>query len=151
MSPKTSFPRGPLARGGPVPVATGSRRPGGKRAAIGEIAQATKTEACSGRQVVQAKAERHRPGRRSAGAGVGERLAVVVVSFHEQKLEACTAEQGADGPEKAAPLRVARQVADVAERDERVAALVDGALDQAAQVASVAMQVTEDEQPAHSG
>ena len=100
--------------------------------------------------MVQAEAERHRPGGRSAGAGVGERLAVVVVSVHEQKLEARTAEQGTGGAEKAAPFRVARQVADVAERDERVAALVDGALDQAAQVASVAMQVTKDEQPAHS-
>ena len=65
---------GPLARGGPVPVATGSRRPDGKRAAVGEAAQAAETEACSGRQVVQAVAERHRPGRGSAGAGVGERL-----------------------------------------------------------------------------
>jgi hypothetical protein len=40
---------GPLARGGPVPVATGSRRPDGKRAAVGEAAQAAETEACSGR------------------------------------------------------------------------------------------------------
>ena len=73
-----------------------------------------------------------------------------MVSVHEQKLEARTAEQGTGGAEEAAPFRVARQVAEVAERDERVAALLDGALDQAAQVASVAMQVTEDEQPAHS-
>jgi hypothetical protein len=40
--------------------------------------------------------------------------------------------------------------AEVAEGDERVAALLDGALDQAAQVASVAVQVAEDEQTAHS-
>ena len=73
-----------------------------------------------------------------------------MVSVDEQKLEARTAEQGTGGAEEAAPFRVARQVAEVAEGDERVAALLDGALDQAAQVASVAVQVTEDEQPAHS-
>ena len=61
--------------------------------------------------------------------GAGERLGVVVVSVHEQKLEAGTAEQGTGRAEKAAPFRVARQVAEVAERDERVAALLDGALD----------------------
>ena len=80
----------------------------------------------------------------------GERLGVVVVSVHEQKLEARPAKQGIGGAEEAAPFRIARQVAEVAEGKERVAALLDGALDQAAQVASVAMQVTENEQPAHS-
>ena len=73
-----------------------------------------------------------------------------MVSVHEQKLEARAAEQGSGGAEEAASFWVARQVAEVAEGDERVAALLDGALDQAAQVASVAVQVAEDEQPAHS-
>jgi hypothetical protein len=141
---------GPLVRGGPVPVATGSRRSGGERAAVGETAQATKTEACPGRQVVQAEAERHPAEGGSARAGERERLGVVVVSVHEQQLEARAAEHGTSGAEEAAPFRLARQVAEVAERDERVAALLDGALDQAAQVASVAMQVAEDKQPAHS-
>ena len=62
-----------------------------------------------------------------------------MVSLHEQKLEACATEQGTGGAEEAAPFRVARQVAEVAERDERVAALLDGALDQVAQVAPVAV------------
>ena len=84
---------GPLACGRPVPVATGSRRPGGKRAAVGETPQATETEACSGRQVVQAEAEWHRAGSSGARAGAGERLVVVVVSVHQQKLEAYPAEQ----------------------------------------------------------
>ncbi len=137
---------GPLARGGPVPVATGSRRPGGKCAAVGETAQAAETEACSGRQVVHAEAERDRAGRGGARVGAGERLGVVVVSVHEQKLEVGAAEQGTGGAEEAAPFRVARQVAEVAEGEERVAALLDCALDQVAQVASVAVQVTEDEQ-----
>ena len=78
-----------------------------------------------------------------------ERLGVVVVSVHEQKLEAGAAEQGTGGAEEAASFRVAWQVAEVAERDERVAALLDGALDQVAQVASVAVQVAENEQTAH--
>jgi hypothetical protein len=82
--------------------------------------------------------------------GAGERLGVVVVSVHEQKLEARPAEQGASGAEETAPVRVARQVAEVAEGDKRVAALLDGALDQAAQVASVAVQVAKGEQTAHS-
>jgi hypothetical protein len=73
-----------------------------------------------------------------------------VVSIDEQELEARPAEQGARGAEEAAPFRVARQEDEVAERDERVAALLDGALDQAAQVASVAVQVAEDKQTAHS-
>ena len=110
----------------------------------------TETEARSGRQVMQAKAERHRTGRGGASVSTGERLGVVVVSVHEQKLEARAAEEGAGGAEEAAPLRVARQVAEIAERDKRRAALLNGALDQAAQVPSVAMQVTKDEQPAHS-
>ena len=100
--------------------------------------------------MVQAVAERHRARRGSAGVGAGERLGVVVVSVDEQKLEACPPEQGTGGAEEAAPFRVARQVAEVAEGDERVAALLDGALDQVTQVASVAVQVAEDEQPAHS-
>jgi hypothetical protein len=73
-----------------------------------------------------------------------------VVPLHEQKLEAGPAEQGARGAEEAAPLRVVRQVAEVAERDERVALLLDRALDEVAQEASVAVQVTKGEQPAHS-
>jgi hypothetical protein len=100
--------------------------------------------------VVQAEAERHRAGLGHAGAGAGERLGVVVVSVDEQKLEAGPAEQGAGGAEEAASFRVARQVAEVSEGDERVAALLDGSLDQVAQVASVAVQVAEDEQPAPS-
>ena len=75
---------GTLECGRPVPVTTGSNRPDGRRAAVGKTAQATETEACSGRQVVQAKAERHRAGRASASAGERERLRVVVVSVHEQ-------------------------------------------------------------------
>jgi transposase InsO family protein len=142
--------RGPLVRNGPVPVAIGSTRPDRKRATVGETAQATKTEACSARHVVQAEAERHKPGHRRAVAGRGERLGVVVVSVHEEKLEARAAQEGAGGAEEAAPFRLARQVAEVAERDERVAALLDGALDQTAEVASVAMHVAEDKQPAHS-
>jgi hypothetical protein len=143
---------GPLARDGPEPLATRSTRPDGKRATVGETAQATKTVASSSRQMVQAEAERHRAGRGSAGVGVGERerLGVVVISLDEQKLEAGPPEQGARRAEEAAPLRVVRQVAEVAERDERVAVLLDGALDQGAQVAPVAVQVTEGEQPAHS-
>jgi hypothetical protein len=77
---------GTLERGGPVPVATGSTRSCAERAAVGEAAQATKTEACSGRQVVQAEVERHRAGRASASIGEGERFGVVVVSVNEQKL-----------------------------------------------------------------
>jgi hypothetical protein len=141
---------GPLARDRPVPVATGSTRPGGKRAAVGETAQRAEPEACARRQVVQAEAERHRAGRERASLGAGERLGVVVVSVDEQKLEPGPPEQGARGAEEAAPLRVVRQVAEVAERDERAAVLLDGALDQVAQVASVAVQVTKGEQPAHS-
>ena len=95
-------------------------------------------------------AERHRSGLGHGGAGAGERLGVVVVSVDEQKLEAGPAEQGAGGAEEAASFRVARQVAEVSEGDERVAALLDGSLDQVAQVASVAVQVAEDEQPAPS-
>jgi len=43
-----------------------------------------------------------------------------------------------------------REVTEVAEGDERVAVLDDGALDQRAQMASVAVQVAKNEQPAHS-
>jgi hypothetical protein len=81
---------------------------------------------------------------------MGERLRVVVVSLHEQKLEACPTEQGTGGAKEAASVRVARQVAEVPEAEERLATLLDGALDQAAQVASVAVQVAEDEQTAQS-
>ena len=140
----------PLARGGPVPVATCSRRPGAKRAAVAETAQAAEPEACSVRQVVQAEPERDRARGVTARARACERLGVVVVSVHEEKLEVGAAEQGTGGTEEAAPFRVARQVAEVAEGEERVAALLDCALDQVAQVASVAVQVTEDEQAAHS-
>ncbi len=84
------------------------------------------------------------------GSGERERFGVVVVSVHEQKLEACPAEQSTGGAQEAAPFRVTRQIAEVAEGNERVAALLDGAFDQAAQVASVAVKVAEDEQTAHS-
>jgi hypothetical protein len=141
---------GSFERGGPVPAAPAPRRPGGKRAAVGEAAQAAETEASSGRQVVQAEAERHRAGRGLAVAGARERLGVVVVSVHEQQLEACPAEQRPGGAEEAASFRVTRQVAEVAEGDERFAALLDGALDQDAEVAAVAVQVAEDEQTAHA-
>ena len=59
----------PLDRGGPVPAATNSRRPGGKRATVGKTAHTAETEACPGRQVVQAEAERHRAGCGGAGTG----------------------------------------------------------------------------------
>src|SRR5262249_35227388 len=137
--------RGPLARGGTVPVATASD---GKRAAVGETAQAAEPEARSGRQVVQTEAERHRAGGGAARAGARERLGVVVVSVHKQKLEVGPAKQGTSGTEEAASLRVVRQVAEVAQRDERVAALPDGTLDQTAQLAPVAVQVAKGEQTA---
>jgi hypothetical protein len=43
-----------------------------------------------------------------------------------------------------------RQVAEVAEGNERVATLLDGALDQDAKMTSVAVKVAEDEQTAHA-
>jgi hypothetical protein len=89
---------------------------------------------------MEAESQRHRPGRRCVLAGAGERLGVVVVSVHEQKLEPRTTEQSGSGATEAAPFRVARQVAEVAGGEERVAALLNGALEQVAQVASVAMQ-----------
>ena len=141
---------GTLECGRPVPVATGSTWPCRKGAAVGETAQATKTKARSGRQVVQAEAERHGAGRGSASVGARERVAVVVIPVDEQKLQACPPEQSISGTEEATSFRLARQVAEVAEGDERVAVLLNGSRDQIAQVASVAMQVTEDEQPAHS-
>ena len=58
---------GTLERVGPVPVATGSTRPYGERAAVGETAQATKKEACSARHVMQPEAERHRAERGGPG------------------------------------------------------------------------------------
>jgi hypothetical protein len=100
--------------------------------------------------MVQAESERHGAGRGRAGAGAGECLGVVVVSLDEEKLEAGPAEQSTGGAEEAAPFRLARQVAEIAEGDERVAAFLDGARDQIAQVASVAMKVAENEQTAHS-
>ena len=100
--------------------------------------------------MVQAETKRHRAGRGSASIGAGQRFGVVVVSVDEQKLQACPPEQSTGGAEEATPFRLARQVAEVAEGHERVALLLDGALDEAAQMASVAVQVTEDEQPAHS-
>jgi hypothetical protein len=136
---------GALGSGGAVPAASGSRRPGAKRAAVGETAQAAEPKACSGRHVVHAVAEGHRAGCGGAFSGAGERLRVVVVSFYEQKLEACSAEQSTGGAEEAAPFLVARQVAEVAEAKQRVAVL----LDRAAQVVTVGVQVAEDEQTAH--
>jgi hypothetical protein len=53
--------------------------------------------------------------RDGAGAGTSERLGVVVVSVHEQKLEPGPAEQGASRAKEAAPFGLARQVAEVAE------------------------------------
>jgi hypothetical protein len=141
---------GPLERSSPEPIATGSTQLDGSRAAVSETAQAAQTEPCAGRQVVQPEPERHRASDAVAVAGAGKRLGVVVVSIYEQKLESCRAEQGTSGAEEAPPFRVARQVAEVAERDECVAALLDGTLDQVTQVASVAVQVAEDEQTAHS-
>jgi hypothetical protein len=88
---------GTLERDGSVPVATRSTRPCGKRAAVGETPQVTKTEACSGRQVMQAEAERYRAGRARSTARACERLDVIVVSVDEQKLEACLAKQGIGG------------------------------------------------------
>jgi hypothetical protein len=112
-----------------VPVATGLRRPVTICAAVGETTQAAEPEPCSRRQVVQAEAQPDRARREGAGVGAGKRLGVVVVSVHEQKLEACPAEQGTGGTEEAAPFRLARQVAEVAEGEERVTALLDGALE----------------------
>jgi hypothetical protein len=141
---------GALARGGPEPAAIVTSGPDRTRAAVGKAAQAAEPEACSGRQVVEAEAERHGAGCGHAGAGSGERPGVIVVSFDEQELQAREAEEGAGRAEEAASFRRARQVAEIAERDERIATLLDGALDQAAQVASVAVQVADDEQTAHS-
>ena len=142
--------RGALERGRPVPAAIGPTPPHGKRTAVGETAQAAEPEACSGGQVMEAESQPHRPGSGCVRAGAGERLGIVVVSLHEQKLESRTTEQSAGGAKEAAPFRVARQVAEVAEADERVAALINGALDQVAQMASVAMHVAENEQTGHS-
>ena len=73
-----------------------------------------------------------------------------MISVHEQQLEARPPKQVTGGAEKAAPFRLARQVAEVAEADDRVAALLDGALDQPAEMAAVAVHVAYDEQTAHS-
>jgi len=95
--------------------------------------------------VVQAEAERHRARGRAPSTGASERFGIVVISVHEEQLEVGPAKKGGGGTEEAAPLRVARQVAEVAQGDERIATLLDGALDQAAQVVSVAVQVAEGE------
>jgi hypothetical protein len=139
---------GSLARESPKPVATGTGLADRRRASVGETVQATETEARPGREVMKTEAEPHRAcdGR----AGAGERLGVVMVSVDEQNLETGSAKQGASGAKKAASFRVVRQVAEVTEGDERVAALLDCSVDQVAQVASVAVQVAEDEQSAHS-
>src|SRR5262249_49265020 len=142
--------RGPVGRGGTGPGAPALPGSEGKRAAGGETAQAAEPEARSGRQVVQTEAERHRAGGGAARAGARERLGVVVVSVHKQKLEVGPAKQGTSGTEEAASLRVVRQVAEVAQRDERVAALPDGTLDQTAQLAPVAVQVAKGEQTAQT-
>jgi hypothetical protein len=81
--------------------------------------------------------------------GAGERLGIVVIPVDEEKLQACPAEQSTRGTEEATPFWLPRQVTEVAEGEERVAVLLDSALDHVAQVASVAVEVTEDEQPAH--
>jgi hypothetical protein len=141
---------GPLARDGTMPVATGPTRSDGKRASVGETAQPTQPEPCPCRQVVHAETERHRADSGASGAGACERISVVVVSVHEEKLEAGPAKQRTDGAEEATPFRVARQVAEVAQGEECVAALLDGAFDQVAQVTAIAVQVAEGEQPAHS-
>ena len=98
----------PLACDSAVPAAISPRGPDWKRAAVGEAAQAAETEACSRTQVVQAVTERHRPACGITGASAGERLGVVVVSVHEQKLEAGPAEYGARRAEEAAPFWLAR-------------------------------------------
>ena len=87
------------------------------------------------------------PGRRAV---VAPTVSIVVVTVHEQQLEVGATKQGTGGPEEPAPFRVARQVAEVAQRDERVAALLNGALDKAAQVPSVAVQIAEGEQTTHA-
>jgi hypothetical protein len=100
--------------------------------------------------VVETETERHRPGGGAVGPGARERIGIVVVPLHEQKLEAGTAKQSSGGAEETTPVRVARQVAEVAQREERVAALLAGALDQAAQLAPVTVQIAKGEQTAHS-
>ena len=65
--------------------------------------------------MVETEPERHRPGAGAAGAGVRERIGVVVVPLHEQKLEAGTAKQSSGGAEETTPFRIARPVAEVAE------------------------------------
>lgn len=79
-------------------------RSDGIGAAVGETAQAAEPEACSSRHVVHAVAEGHRAGCGGAFIGAGERFGVIVVSFYEQKLEACPAEQSTGGAEEAAPV-----------------------------------------------
>ena len=73
-----------------------------------------------------------------------------MISVHKEKLEACPAKEAIGGAEEAPPFRLAGQVAEVAEGNERIAALLDGTLDQVTQVASVAVHVARDEQTAHS-
>jgi hypothetical protein len=94
---------------------------------------------------VHTETEPYRAVRGGAGAGAREGLGIVVVAVHEEQLEAGSAQQRGRGAEEAAPFRVARQVAKVAQREERVTAPMHGALDQAAQVASLTVKVSEDE------
>ena len=145
-APGEALEGGPLERSSPMPAAAGV---GDWRPAVGQTAQATETEPRSRRQMVQAEPEPHRAGHAGPGVGAGERLGVVVVSVHEQKLEPRSVEQGTGGTEKATTFRFAREVVQVAQGHERVAALVDGTLDQAAQMTSVAVQVAEHEQTTH--
>jgi len=142
--------RSPLAGGGTVPVALNATGSDGKGATVGEPAQVAEPEACAGRQMVETETEPHRPGGGAVGPGARERIDIVVVPLHEQKLEAGTAKQSSRGAEKTTPFRVTRQVAEVAQREERVAALLDSALDQAAQLTPVTVQIAKGEQTAHS-
>jgi hypothetical protein len=100
--------------------------------------------------VVQTVTERNRAIGGAASPGTRERLGVVVVSVHEQQLEVGPAKHGTGRAEEPASFRVAGQVAEIAQGDERVAALLDSALDQTAQVVSITVQVAKGEQAAHS-
>ena len=141
---------GALVRDGTVPLATGSTRSGRKRASVGETPKAAEPEACSGRQVVQTESERYRAGGGAAYPGARERLGVVVVTVDEQQVEACATKRRTGRSEEPASFRVLRQIAEVSQRDDRVAVLLNGALDQPAQVPSVAVQIAKGEQTTHS-
>jgi hypothetical protein len=90
----------PLTRGGTVPVATGVTRPDGKT-------RRRRRDSASGRAGSVSRPP----------DGACERPGVVVVSVHEQKLEPGPAKLGLGGAEEAAPFRVTRQVAEVAQRE----------------------------------